>query len=241
MTDFIETPQASEPNYLETLVGEDKKFKNAEELAKGKALADQAIAIRERENQELREQLQALRDKEELLRLASETEKARQAQERQPNPDVAREPAISKDDLARQMRELLSETKEQDKFAANMESVAEKLVAHLGDAQKANEFVANKARELGVSVKFLREAAAQSPAAFFQTVGLTQPQTPASPNPSQSDVNVGQMERNASKVQPGTYAYYRQLQIENPALSTDRNFQQRMHADAQAKGDAFFN
>ncbi len=212
--EFISTPQEEAPSYLATLVGDDKKFKSVEDLAKAKVFADQTIKDREDENARLREALERKIDTEELLRRAEEPQEARQPlEDRQPDP--AREPAINRDDLRANIREAIAEETAQKTAVDNMEKVAAELVKQLGDPQKANEFVAQKASELGVPVSWLQESAARSPKAFFQSVGLSvSPQS--TPSPSQSDVNLRGSPDTIRGIAPNSKAYFDNLRETNP-------------------------
>lgn len=225
-------------DYLEALVGEGKKFADAQALAKGKYEADVYIENLKAELDNLRAEAAAQKKIEELLA-------QRQATNQEPSPaPEAHQPAreagktLSEEDLVAKIRETLAAESSQNAIRSNVTAVAERLVAEYGDEDRANEVVRNKARELGVSVEFLQEVAAKSPKAFYAQLGLTsEPNRSAAP--TKSDINPAAL-HSQNTVKEGTYSYYENMRKTNPALWSSARIQNEIHTKALEKGDAFF-
>ena len=84
---------------------------------------------------------------------------------------------------------------------------------------------------MGVSVKFLMDSAAQSPAAFFATMELETAPRPATG--TRSDVNPAALSAQASgTAKPGTYAFYEEMRKTNPKLYNAPKVQLEMHKAA---------
>lgn len=226
-------------NYLEALVGEDKKFKSVDELARGKYEADVYIENLKREQEELRTELAARLKVEELL--------AQRQQSSNPNSDPvveAHQPAtpvgkaLSDDELAEKIRAITAAESASARAAANINSVSERLVAEFGTEDRANEVVKQKAAELGVSVEFLQDIAIKSPKAFFSQIGLTTASA-TSAVPTKSDVVSIPGAGNSAK--PGTMSFYNEIKKTDPKLYWSPRIQNQLHKEALEKGDAFFS
>lgn len=237
MTDavFNSSNDAPAASPLETLVGEGKKYATVEDLAKAYVHADAFIKSTTRELQEVKEELNVRLDTEQVLA------RARQNQsnvEPQPSPQTPVKEAttpLSDEDLAARIREVTQAERLRETAAQNVTTVATKLIEQFGDEAKANEFVRNKAAELGVGVEFLQDVAARSPKAFFSSIGLENapPKTPPT-SPTRGDVNTEAFRNNGTQVKQGTYAYYENLRKSDPKTYFSRDVQLQMHKDAMA-------
>ncbi len=239
-TTTTETPASP----LETLVGEGKKYKTVEDLANAYIHADSFIKSTVRELQEVKEELNVRLDTEDVLK------RARQNQSNvEPNPSPETKvkettTPLSNEDLAARIREITQAERLRETAAQNVTTVATRLIEQFGDENKANEFVRNKAAELGVGVEFLQDVAARSPKAFFSSIGLENPSPKTPPTtPSRGDVNTEAFRNNGTQVKAGTYAYYENLRKTDPKTYFARDTQLRMHKDAmdaEARGESFF-
>ena len=227
---------APDPTSFDEIVGEGKKFKSPDELARAKIEADRTIEAR---NEELE------RHREEIRRQASEIELLKR-----PREPVAQEPPKVADrtvedepniDLASRIREQLRQAQEEDTQAQNIRSVANRLTEIYGSPDKAREVVAAKAGELGLSVDFLQSVASKSPKAFFAQLGLSD-NVSQNQNSSRSDVNtVALANTSSSAPKQGTYASYELMRKENSKRYFSAEIQNQMFADAKRLGDAFYN
>lgn len=219
-----QTPQATA---LDSLVGEGKKYASVEDLAKSVGYSQKHIEQLEAETATYRSTLQ---DNIELQRQRIE----------QNRPSAQTEQRTDEVDLETRIRDTIAQTERDNKLAKNVNDVSEKLVSLYGSPQKANEVVKQKADELGVSIQFLMDSAAQSPKAFYAQIGLNDSTRPApalhgNVNPQAlSNLNP------SGNAQPGTYAYYESLRKSNPKLYNSPKTQLQMHKDAMERGEAFF-
>lgn len=225
---FGDQPQNDDVNF-ETLVGDGKKYRDVNDLAKAYVNADTHI-------EELRRDLAQ-------ARAERDAEKNRQpnASEQQPQanqPIVEPVQPQSKEDLRTQLREELKNLTQEQTFENNVETTAQKLIDHYGDSTKANLAVKERARELGVSVDWLRDSAARTPAAFYTLMRIDpsqQAQDRSTPSPK------SEMRTNIShNPNVKNFEYYRNLKKENKALYYSVNVQQEMQKQAKDLGDAFY-
>lgn len=234
-----ETPAGSteESDFLEQYVGEGKKFKDVNELAKAYANADKFIP-------ELKTDLQNTREfiAEELKKIAERnnveppvlTEERR---EHLPSSDAP--PKDAGEDLEARIAKALEERDEIKKFQSNAAIAESVLVEHLGSKEEAIKAVQAKAVEMGVEPSYLKEAAFKSPKVFFNLMGINPESKPTShntPAPS-SEVNPNML--GAGKPKPSTYEYYNQLRKSDPKLYWSPKVQANMHRDAQENPDFF--
>lgn len=229
-------PDETPAVFFDELVGEGKKFKDQESLAKGKWESDRVIAERENELKELREEL-AARDK--IEDLLSRVKPPESAPSTTPSAEAHQpaKPAVDQDELAEMIRKTLDAEKVNTRVAENVNTVSAKLVELFGDEAKASQVVKERARELGVSVEFLQSTAAQSPKAFFDLVGVKDQAT--SVGPTKSDVNPQAFGNRTSAAKPGTYAFYEEMRKTNPVQW--QKMQPQIHKEALEKGEAFFD
>lgn len=236
-------PQSQTPTgTLETLVGEGKKYKTVEDLAKAYQHADTTIASRTRELQEMREELNLRLDTEEVLKRARANPEPVDNAPQGKQPAVAATP-LSNEDLAARIREVTQADQAAANYRANVENVAVKLVEIYGTEAQANEAVKKRADELGVSIKYLQDAAATSPKAFFVQMGLEASPKPVNPAPARSDVNPTAFSNNSGAAKPGTYLWYENLRKTDAKKYFSREVQLQIHRDAaaaQARGEQFF-
>jgi len=228
-------------NPFETLVGDGKKYRDSDELAKAKFHADKAIADRERELSTLREELNKRLTAEQLLEQVRQ--QAQNPGTHTPSPPItANEKETPPVNFEAEVRRIMEERETIGKVNANLEQVANRLVELYGSEDAASVIVNARARELGVSPQFLRSVAEQSPKAFFAQVGLTQDQSApkATPGVTKSDVQSA-INMNPGSPKAGSYGYYENLRQTNPKMYFNAKTQVQMHKDAMDKGDAFYN
>lgn len=218
----------------ETLVGEGKKFKTPEDLAKAKIESDRFIEQLKEEPKQLREDLNRLVEETRLLKeLATRNNGAPLAQQEQKTTDSP-SPEI---DLDARIRETLKRTAEESKRLDNINTVNDAMVQTYGSLEKAKEVLKQKAAELGVGAEFLQDVAARSPKAFFQTVGITEVAR-ALQTSSSSTVNMAALGNTGVKT--NTYKWYQQLRKDNPSMYHSPKIQTQMMNDAMKHGESFY-
>lgn len=215
----------------DTLVGEGKKYNDVNSLAKAYVNADSFIEELKRENAMLRAQ----KDAKELNNPDGNLQ-----QPPPPTPAPPAEPVKPQNekDLRTLVSEQLQELNQVAKFEANVEATAQRMVEVYGSPAKAQEALAQKARELGVNVEWLRDAAARSPSAFYATMGMNtnDPTNRQTPFPK-SDVNLGQNNHNSGAK---NYAHFQELKKTNKTAYYSAEVQAEMQRLAREQGDAFY-
>lgn len=238
------TTEALNQSVLETLVGEGKKFKTQEDLAKGKVEADAFILTLQNTINELADELKqanlSAERKNHLENLMSsltnttkppvETKTGNQPQDGS-NQSTTN---LSHDDVVK-----IVEAREREARKANNVATALNPVKKLY-GEKTDEVLANKAKELGFTVDELLDLAGRSPQAFLGVVGVNSKDNSTRPMANHSSVNpLGTPTGGETQVR--NKAYYEKLRSEMGALEfvRDSKLQVQRHKDMQALGDAW--
>jgi hypothetical protein len=238
-----------ETNYLEVLVGDDKKFKSVDDLARGKYESDMYIEKLHQELEGMREDLYKRSTMEELLdQMKSSTGNTEQVGSGQPastehssSPDsekVTLSQKELKDFVEQQINSKLSEQEKID----NLKSVETMAKERYGADYQAK--LTARAKELELGEQFLIDLAAEKPAAFAKLMlpegegaPSSESQRPASmgiPASSTSAVpSVGRGKKN--------FAYYEKLRKENKTHYWSAPVQQEMWREAKAQGKDFYS
>lgn len=244
--------------YLEELVGEGKKFKTPEDLARGKLESDNFIERLKNENAQLRSELDS------RLAVESFVEKVQQTvqPQKQPTETPPINQSLGQDNQSavtgtpegtnvtpEKMQELVEAAvsrrlteAQRDQNIASVEAVARR---ELGENYKS--ILTQKATELGLGPEFLSQIARENPKAFLNVMGL-QKQTTQGNNATQNNnvvPNSQSMNRvtpDASNVSGGekTYSYYEKLRTDNPSLYFSPRVQNEMHNALATMGDDAF-
>lgn len=163
-----ENPGNTTPSFYESLVGDGKKYADQEALAKSRLHADEHISDLEAENAKLREAVAKAKAREELMEELKQQNKGADPAHSQTETNVETPTADSIDE---HIRKVLEETDAAKRATDNIEIVSKAVYEIHGE--KSREFIAQKAAELEVSVDFLMEAAAKSPKAALQSLGIS--------------------------------------------------------------------
>lgn len=228
-------------NYLAELVGEGKKFKTPEDMARGKYESDIYIQIQNKRMDDLRKDYLALRDEsmsranlKEIVDQLSNKQLA--SSEHTPANEVPTEkPAISSEDIEKIFERKLYESDLSKRQRENFNIVVAKLKERFG----ANYSTALKPRveDLRLTDEDVNTLAKKSPEAFFRLMGLDQPaQDDAFQSPPKSSQRPDQF---APKSQKRTWSYWDNLRLTNPTLYYDPKSSEQMVKDAKALGKEF--
>ena len=217
---------------FEELVGEGRKFKTPEDLAKGKKESDEFITKLQAEQAELREELSKRLTSEEVLAKIQEANNSAQAQQGENTTP------LSEDKVQELVRQTLESTRTGETKSSNLARADKALVEKFGD--KAGEWLVKKAGELGVSPSFLQSVAETSPNAFFNTVGLSDTNTTVKPltTGSVNTETLSHIQGNAPK--QGTKAFYDNLRKDNPKQYWSPQVQNQIMKSAKELGAAFY-
>lgn len=235
MADVFDTPTTTETTTLDTSVVDTSI------LAKRLADKDEFIERLKTEAAQARDALKTEEAKrkalEELLTKPNPTTTTTEARAQQ----AVSSP--SDEDLEARISKLTKEERDRERIQGNIDTVAAKLVETYGSEEKAREVVAAKAKELGVSPKFLQQIAAASPNAFFTQMGLSSTSKPLVPNASKSTVNAAALGSTnmGHEPSPDTYAHFQKLKAEKGmSWFLSPKVQNEMHKLAMEKGETFY-
>lgn len=234
-------PQIDETkNYLEDLVGDGKKFKTPEDLAKGKWHSDQTIEIQNKrldamaeENRKLREENIAKAKLEDLINQA--IIKQSSSSEKPPVNEQTPPPAIKPEDIESIVANKIAASKANDKATENFNTFKAKLTERFGNNEAAlNQQIAN----LGLDKEDLIQLARKSPNAAIRTLGLDRQEQNFQSPPSSSQRNDNFAPTSGKKL---TWSYWQDYKKKNPDWLYDRKIANQMAEAAAELGDAFFD
>lgn len=233
-----------DPNtdYLQELVGENKKFKDVQSLAKGKAESDAYIKMMERRLDEsnndylnLKGEYQAKASLAELL----DQYKNQRTQNDDINPPVIdvneRQPnSIDPKQIESLVSSKIQEHEMTRKHQENFELVRRKAEEHYGPDYK--RILNQQVNDLGMTPEQLDNLARTTPTAAIRALGLEVQtredfQPPVRSNQRSSFTPKGTEKR--------TWTWYQNLKRTNPELYKDSKTTVQMHKDAIALGDEF--
>lgn len=234
-----ELPHADpDKNYVEELVGENKKFKTVDELARGKWEADQFIERLKQEQAALREELNSRKRLEEVADLLSQQKS--QSNEGPPpaRDDGDKNNTLTPEQLEKMLEERLTKRERQQVRDRNINEVKQKLTETMGQNYAAK--LEQEARNLGVTREYLTNLAADSPQAFYRLMGLDTPRSQGtSVSPPPSSVNPAAFTPNTTGER--TQAFYDKMKQNDPKTYWSPKTQNEMHRDAQRLGVRFFD
>lgn len=167
-------------NYLEELVGEGKKFKTVEDLARGKAEADHYITHKNKEFDELREDFLKVRAEnvakakfEELL-LTQQRGTDTNNRSENTHTDTVEQPVIDDKKIEEIAERKFADLQNKAREKANLDVVESRLRERFGE--NARSILKDKMNALNITDEDLKFLARKSPEAVFNTLGLNQQQ-----------------------------------------------------------------
>src|SRR5216684_84892 len=179
MTDILADDQPAETkDYLQELVGDDKKFKSNQDLAKGKAESDTYIKVLERKLDQMRDDYLKLDEdykaRASLQELIDQQKNSTTSSNTQPIvKDQHTAPSIDLKDIENMLSAKLQEHEVTKRQNDNLNQVKNKLIEHYGT--KYQGAVKEQLAELGLSENRFQELAREAPAALLRTLGVDQP------------------------------------------------------------------
>ena len=226
MTDTLfgqTTPETNEnepSSYRELLVGEGKKFKTDEELAKGKYEADTFIQKLIDEKKQLESELAARAKLEDLL---DQLEPPGNREQSANNQNAPQTPATVDETF---IENILNRREKERLELQNLQEVATQLQKVFGTDYKSK--LVARGEQLGMSKADLDTLAKKSPKAFL---ALVTPQRNSDPlyTPPHSSVNTPNS-GSAAKVR--SWEWYQNLKKTNPKVYWSPKVQAQLHKDA---------
>lgn len=234
-------PQIDEnKNYLTELVGEGKKFKTPEDLAKGKAQADAFVDTLKSELDTMRTDYLRLREEHmagaKLEQLIDQLKKQQQSDgDTNPEADKVKQPEINLADLKKEIFADIEKEKNLEKQRLNLTTVQNKLKERFGNNYQN---ILHQQREaLGMTEDQVQNLARETPAAFLKIMGLDEVQKQESFQAPPSSI-----QRNdsfAPTTQKRTWSWWQNLKRDKPKEYWDPKSVTMRHKDALALGEAF--
>jgi hypothetical protein len=232
---------SNEPeDFLKQLVGDDKKFKDAEALAKGKIESDSFIEQLKQENADLRLSNLQLREEDskraKLTDLISMLEAKDQQLASNNNPvnEVKEKPTFDPSQIESIVAKQIQNSEIARRQDTNARMVRDRLIEQFGD--KYQDTVRKQIAELDITEDDFNEMARTKPKALFKTLGLDATPRETFQTPPRNSVQF------RPTTQPKrTQSYYDEMKKANPKLYQDPKILIQMDKDSQELGEAFFD
>lgn len=241
LAELANTVTAEEPgaSYVDKLVGEGKKYKNTEELARAYINAD--MRIRELRDESEDQATTELMLKQVLEAVKSPTTPANTEEAPVTDTGTTQRPAIGADDVKRAANEAVSAALGAEKAKGNAVRAWELLVQAYGNAPTARIAYEKATQSQGMS-KILNETGANDPAAAVQIVTNLVPPTSMPTGSNAPGLDAGSA--NAKVPASGsafTYTYCKEIRKKDPSLYRSKEFRAKMEKATAEQGDDFFN
>lgn len=238
MTDEL-LSEVNEMNYHAELVGEGKKFKDDDALAKGKYIADQYIATLEAKLDQLRTEYQNIREENVAnKKLQDLIDQARNPPARDYYPEVEKpKPTIDPKQIESLIDTRISERENARKQTENMQMVRSKLEASYGkDFQNTLQ---EKITELDMSLSEANNLARTNPKMLLRLLEVDKPVEAPQQDVFRAPPRSSQTPAFKPTQEVRTWDWYQKLKATDPKkyYSPETNIQ--MHKDALALGARF--
>lgn len=223
--------------YLDDLVGEGKKFKDPESLARGKWHADKTIELMEKRMDDLRAEYTKEREQNltraQLEEVIERFSKQSLASNENPIVNEEKTPVFNPADLETLVASNYQKMKDLERQNANYASVQEKAQARYGANYK--QHLAETMNDLGLTPAELEQMAKTNPKVFIKTFGLD---LQASGNNFQAPP------RSGTPFQPTggnhkSWSFYQAMKTSNPKEYFKQTTQNKMMDDYAALGEKF--
>lgn len=236
-----------DPNkdWVEEYIGEGKKFKDVADLAKGKAHSDAFIYRLQKEQEELRRELNTRIKLEEFMdRMNSQnTSGANQATQTagQGNQtDGTASSATSPDDIEKMIEERLAAKEAELRSRQNLEIAKQRLEEAYGENYSTE--LASRTEALGLSKEFVANLAKTQPKALFALLGIDGQQQRKNDDifsAPKGSVNTSGLNQGQSTEK--TWSHYEKLRKQNPAAYWSTSVQNEIHRAAAKLGERFYS
>jgi hypothetical protein len=253
MTDLFDAPTPgnydASKNYLEELVGDGKKFKTVDDLARGKAESDAFINRLLEEQKQLRDDFNQVRAQlnqrtklDEFLDKVNKPDSDTSGSDNNQNSNSggANQAAFDPSKIDEIVDKRLSDKERERQAQSNANFVKEELQKAYGADYVTK--LAEVAEDLGLSRERVNQLAATEPKALLRLVGVGQAQnTPqARPDvfsPPKSSGTFVPRVQNTEK----NYAFYEDMRKKDPTRYWSPDVQVEIHKRAMELGEAFYS
>lgn len=229
---------------LETLVGDGKKYKTVQDLARAKVYSDLHIKKIEEENKALREKAAAAKGAEELMKALRANQTRTNEADRDNdfgNSNVSggdnqqRTSTLTEEEITAKVLAAIEAKTTGAKQEENLTSVKKELVKQFG--AEYPKVIRQKAEELGMSDEDVQTLARKTPKAFFSLLGITPSQNlSVSPNPSSRASESTQFSGSGEK----TFSYYEKIRKTDPKRYMSSQIQNEIMNQAFKLGANFY-
>lgn len=237
-----------DPNkdWIEEYVGEGKKFKDVADLARGKAHSDAFIYRLQKEQEELRKELNTRIKLEEFMdRMNSQnTSGANQATQTagQGNQtDGTASSATSTPDIEQLIEERLAAKEAELRSRQNLEVAKQRLEEAFGENYSTE--LASRTESLGLSKEFVANLAKTQPKALFALLGIDSQQQQRKNDDiftaPRGSVNTSGLNQGQSGEK--TWSHYEKMRKQNPSVYWSTQVQNEIHRAAAKLGERFYS
>jgi hypothetical protein len=245
LLDIEATPPQEPQDFYQELVGEGKKFRDQQELAKGKWQSDHYIKTLEMQKDELRrDYLKLKEDYEARAKLEEFIDQLHKQPSQQPaiseNTITAKvdKPGLDSQQIESLVSSKIQEHETSKKQNDNFNSVRNRLKERLGSNYQ--DVLKQQIDELGITEEYANNLARDNPTVFYRMFGLdTQVQQQNFQTPPRSTRISDNFNQKGS--QKRTWSYYQDLKAKNPKIYYDPKIAVQMDKDMQELGTAFMD
>lgn len=238
-------PEDNAPVFDETvsvrdqLVGEGKKYKDEEALARSRVEADSFIERLQRENALLRGEIQQRETMEDLVKRLTPPKASKDTEDEAipPTPGSANTDNLTPDKVRELLSQELATRTEQDRRNNNARAVRQELVNRYGPNWQTQ--LKAKQEELEVSEEFLTELAQTQPKTFFRLLGEA-PKNEQSFTPPASVIDSAKTRSTPGNIKNKAY-YDKILREQGLSVYMSPRIQNEMQANARKLGDQFYS
>jgi hypothetical protein len=239
MTDDLLTPP-TDPNYLEELVGDNKKFKSAEELAKGKYIADNYIQTLESQLDQLRSDYIKLN--EEQSAKAGLQELIDKMNSQKPvTPDITKVPDVKPTIDPKQIEDLIdsrmSQREQARRESENVNLVKNKLQEKWG--KEYHNSLQQRISDIDLTSDQFNQMAKNNPKTLIKLLELDSQQQVPSRDPFAPPRSHIRSDNFKPKTETRDWAWYQDLKVKDPKKYYSPATNVQMHKDALELGAAF--
>jgi len=228
---LIDDEPKVEPKF-DDLVGEGKRYKTPDEIAKAKLHADTHIDRLEKENAELRAYTQQAKKLEDLIaKLEANPGASKEEQPVTPERPVS-QATLTEADVLTMVDKHVTEKETKRTKLQNVEEAKKQLRQVYGD--KYAEVLKSRSSELGITIERMTALAEESPSALLKLV-VNEGSGERLTSPPRSSL------RTDSNVTKRNYAYYQNMRKTEPSKYFSKEATWQRMKDAVEQGDAFYS
>jgi ribosome-binding protein aMBF1 (putative translation factor) len=228
-------PENPDHDFVTDLVGEDKKYKTVQELAKSVLHKEMHIRDLEKENADYRQAVQQGLTREEFYEAMKVLTQPSPSTPSQTEGEPERAP--SSEQISSLVGKLVDERLSEDRQRANLDYTVKEAEKRLGPSYK--KILRERAQALGESEQDLAKMARTKPQLFLELMAPVKSVETHVPGLPRSDVDA--MKGGAPRGTPiRNQSYYKELKQKQPDVWKRPETQAQMHRDAQSLGETFF-